>query len=289
MADEALTYLASLPAPTIIEDLDYETILADRKATLVAGFDEKSVPYDVTSLETDPGVILTQEAADREVLLRARGNDIARARYRLYATGSDLDHLAEYYGVRRMEGELDDRLNERITLAQTGGSVAGPEAYFARLAMAASIRVAEVRVWREPVLPVLHVSVLATDNAGLADAELLAAVRAAVTADAVRPMSAGTIVVESAVRRLVPVTAALTLLPGTSATILDTLRDGLPIAWAAVRSGGRDLTRDWIRAALMPAGVYGVALTQPAADEIADEHEWLGIGTVTLTLAGRAR
>jgi phage-related baseplate assembly protein len=289
MADEALTYLAGLPKPTIIEPLDYETILADRKAAVVAGFDTRGVAYDVDALESDSAIILTEDASYREELLRARGNDIARARYRLYATGSDLDHLAEYYGVRRMEGETDDRLNARITLAQQGASVAGPEAYFARIAMAASIRVAEVRVWRESVLPIIHVSVLSTDNAGLADAELLAAVRSAVTADVARPMSAGTIVVESAIRRLVPVTAALTLLPSTSATIIDTLRDGLPSAWAAVRGGGRDLTRDWIRAALMGAGVYGVALTAPMSDEIADEHEWLGLGTVTLTLAGRAR
>jgi phage-related baseplate assembly protein len=289
MADEALTYLASLPKPTIIEELDYEAIVATRKSALVSRFSDVGVPYDVAGLESDSGVVLTEEASYRETLLRARGNDIARARYRLYATGSDLDHLAEYYGVRRMEGEADARLNERITLAQQGGSVAGPEAYFSRLAMAASIRVAAVRTWREAVLPIIHVSVLSTDDAGLADAELLALVRAAVTADAVRPMSAGTIVVESAVRRLVPVTAALTLLPGTSASLLDTLSAALPTQWASVRAGGRDLTRDWIRAALMPAGVYGVALTAPMVDEIADEHEWLGIGTVTLTLAGRAR
>ncbi len=287
MADEALTYLASLAKPIIIEELDYEAILAERTARLVAGYDAAGVPYDVAALETDSGVIITEESSYRETLLRARGNDIARGRYRLFATGADLDHLAEYYGVRRMAGETDERLNYRITLAQQGVSVAGPEAYWQRLAMAASIRVADVAVWREAVLPILHVAILAADNGGVADAELLALVEAAVMADAVRPMSAAHVVVESAARPLTPVVAGVKLLPGTAETLLDTLEAALPTKWAAIGGLGRDLTLDWLKAALMVDGVYSVTIVTPAAGVVADEHEMVRIGTVTLTNAGR--
>ena len=288
MADTALTYLASLPAPKVIEELDYETILANRKAYLVERMIAHGVDYNVGMLETDPAIISLEEAGYRELILRARGNDIARARYRVFATGADLNHLAEFYGVIRLAGENDERLNMRVTLAQQGASVAGPEAYFQRLAMGASIRVADVKVWREDVLPILHVSVLSTDNNGVADAELLGIVREAVTADTARPMTAGTIIVEAGVKRLIPVVATVRLLTGTAETLLDTLEARLPTAWAEVADGGRDLTRDWIKAQLIVPGVYGAAITSPASDEIASAREWLRIGTVTLTPGERA-
>lgn len=285
MPDEALTYLASLPKPTLIEELGNDVIDMARRAELVARFDASDVPYDADQLDTDSAVIQVQEASFREVALRAHGNDIARGRYRLFAKKPDLDHLAEYYNVRRMDGEDDDRLNHRITLGQQGQSVAGPEAYFKRLAMAASIRVADVSVWREAVLPILHLSILAADNGGVADVGLLAIVNAAVTADAVRPMWAAHIVVESAARELVPVTARIRLLPGTSPTLLDVLAAALPSAWAAVGGLGRDLTEAWLMRALMADGVYDVELmTGPRQ---AAEHEMIRIGTVSLINDGR--
>lgn len=288
MADPALIYLASLPAPKVIEELDYETILAARKTELVARMIAGGIDYSVEMLDTDPAIIQLQEASFREVQLRALGNDIARERYRLFATGAALDHLAEFYGVRRLDGELDDRLNARITLAQQGSSVAGPEPRFALLAMSASIRVADVKVWREDVLPIIHVSVLSTDNNGVADAELLALVRSAVTSEGARPMSAGTIIVEAGVKRLVNVAATVRLLTGTAEALLDTLEARLPSTWAAVADGGRDLTRDWIKAQIVVPGVYGATITSPATDEIAGAREWLRIGTVALTPGERA-
>ncbi len=288
MADTALTYLASLPAPKVIEELDYEIILANRKAHLVERMIAHGVDYNVGMLETDPAIIQLEEASYREVLLRARGNEIARARYRLFAADEALDHLAEFYGVVRLEGEGDERLNMRITLAQQGASVAGPEAYFKRLAMTASIRVADVKVWREDVLPILHVSVLSIDNNGVADAQLLALVREAVASDAARPMTAGTIIVEAGVKRLIHVAASVTLLTGTAEALLDMIETSLPTAWATVADGGRDLTRDWIKAHIMVPGVYGTVISSPAADEIAGANEWLRIGSVALTPGGRA-
>lgn len=288
MADAALTYLASLPKPRVIEELDFEAILANRKAYLVERMQARGIDYSVDMLETDAALIQLEEASYREVQLRARGNEIARARYRAFAVGDALDHLAEFYDVIRLDGENDERLNARITLAQQGFSVAGPEAYFAKLAMGASLRVADVKVWRESVLPILHVSVLSADNSGVADAELLAIVRAAIMNDDTRPMTAGTIVVEAGVKRLIPLEASVTLLTGTPETLLDALEASLPAAWSMVADGGRDLTLDWIKAQLVVPGVYGVKITSPAADEVAGADEWLRIGTVRLTPGGRA-
>lgn len=285
MPDEALTYLASLPKPSLIAEIDYEVLLAERKAQLVARFDAKSVPYDVQDLETDSAIIQIEEATFEETLLRALGNDIARGRYRAFAKGADLDHLAEFYEVRRMAGELDDRLNHRITLAQQGRSTTGPEPWYAAKAMEASIRVADVHVYQDPLLPIVEVAVLAADNGGLADAELLAIVEAAVAGRAVRPMTAR-VRVRSAVRRLTDVVADCTLLPETTADVLEKREASLPATWAAVGMLGRDLTEDWLKAALM-GGMYSVAIRSgPLA---AAEHEMVRIGAVTLNPIGRAR
>src|SRR5829696_5002860 len=114
MSSYTIDDLAALPRPEIIETQDYEAILAARKADAVARAPAYGIDFDVGNLETDPVVILLEESTFREVLLRARGNDIARARYLYYAHGSEVDHLGAFYDVTRMFGESDERYKVRI-------------------------------------------------------------------------------------------------------------------------------------------------------------------------------
>ena len=127
--------LSKLPSPDIVEALDFETIFAAMLASLQAydaGFD--------ALVESDPAYAILQVAAYRELTLRQRVNDAARAVMLAYATGADLDNLGALLGVTRlqldpgdpsksipptMESDLDYR--HRITLAPEGYSVAGPE------------------------------------------------------------------------------------------------------------------------------------------------------------------
>jgi len=55
--------LSQLPAPEVIESLDYETLLNERKATLISLYpqDEQEAVARVLSLESDPIVKLLQE------------------------------------------------------------------------------------------------------------------------------------------------------------------------------------------------------------------------------------
>ena len=103
-----LSDLASLPTPAVIESLSFETIFEE----LQTEFQSRYPDYSAL-LASDPAVKLLEVAAYREVLLRNRINAAAKASLLAFATGSDLDHLAAFYGVERLMGENDDALRLR--------------------------------------------------------------------------------------------------------------------------------------------------------------------------------
>ncbi len=96
--------LSLLPPPFVVEELDYETLLAERKATLISLYPEeqRTAVARTLSLESEPLVKLLQENAYREVILRQRVNDAARAVMVAYAVGSDLDQLGANNNVERL-------------------------------------------------------------------------------------------------------------------------------------------------------------------------------------------
>ena len=90
--------ISKLPAPQIIEELDYETILAAMRSKL-----EELLPdWTASDLESDPANKVLEVAAYREMLMRQRINEAARACMLSFAGGTDLDHLAANFGVERL-------------------------------------------------------------------------------------------------------------------------------------------------------------------------------------------
>lgn len=277
-----------LPSPAVIEVLDYEAILDALMVDVRARFAAAGVDYDVGHLETDPVKIILEVAAYRELLLRARVNDAAKANLVACSTGSDLDHLAAFYDVARLPGEPDDALRERVILAIAGRSTAGPRDWYRAAARRASVRVRDVAVYRVGLGPDIRVAVLATDNYGEPDAALLAAVRDVVTDDAVRVIS-DRIEVIAATSTTVDVAADIWLLPDTPQTVFDGLEAGLRAALAAQGGLGFDVTRSWLIATLHQPGVHKVVLHAPATDAVVGDNAAAKLGTVALTYKGRAR
>ncbi|MDX2109211.1 MAG: baseplate J/gp47 family protein [Verrucomicrobiota bacterium] len=113
--------LSKLPAPSIVEMVDYEVILAEMLSDLRA----RDPQFDAL-VESDPAYKILQVAAYREVLLRQRVNDAAKACMLAYATGANLDNLSALYGVERLSGETDTELRLRTQLSLESLSVAGP-------------------------------------------------------------------------------------------------------------------------------------------------------------------
>jgi phage-related baseplate assembly protein len=160
MSDITVIDLSQLPAPDIVETLDYEALLQEYYAEFTA----KDPSYDAL-LESDPAMILLQVAAYREIWLRNRINEAAKANLLAYAMGSDLDQKAAGYGVSRLIGEDDERLRYRCQISLEGYSTAGSVGAYIFHALSASVKVKSVDV-RRPTPGVVAVTVLSIEGEG---------------------------------------------------------------------------------------------------------------------------
>lgn len=152
--------LSRLPPPQAVRALDYEALLAARRARLKAAFDAAGVAYDAARLDSDPAMILQQVDAYRELLGLGMINDAVRATMGAFATGGDLDHWVLRFGIQRMAGESDDRLRWRGLLAPEAWSV-GKLAGYLQAALTAHADVADAGVWvdrSDPLQPVVRIA-----------------------------------------------------------------------------------------------------------------------------------
>lgn len=273
---------SSLPAPEIIEPLDFETILGEMIADLQA-----RDPSYTEILESDPGVKILEVAAARELILRQRMNDALRATLLRYAAGADLDNLAAFYGVTRLEDETDEAVRTRTIERIMGSSTAGGAAWYRSAALSASPLVKDAAV-SSPDPGLVLVSILSSQGDGTPSSGLLSTVNTAMQSDSVRVIT-DTLTVAGATINTVPVTAQVYLYPETPIEVFNGLQAGLTAAFTAASGLGWDVTRSWLTAQLHPAGVQRVVLTSPAADVVCSSSQAPALGAITLTMAGRDR
>ncbi len=285
----AVIDLSQLPAPEVIEVLDYETIFEERKATLISLYpeDEQEAIARTLSLESDPIVKILQENAYREVILRQRVNEAAQAGMVAYAIKNDLDQLAANNNVERLtitpaddsqipptaaEMESDSDLRQRIPAAFEGMSVAGPTGAYEFHAMSADGRVADSSAI-SPAPAEVIVAVLARQGDGTASDDLLQAVSLALNNEAVRPVG-DRLTVVSADIVYYSVDAVLFVYPGPATEpILAAAKAQLATYINAQRRLGRDIRRSAIYAALHVQGVQRVELSQPLTDVVLDKTQ----------------
>ncbi len=175
--------LSKLPFPAVVETLDYEAVLAE----MLADLRERDAAFSAT-VESDPAYKILEVAAYRETLIRQRVNDGARAVMLGYAVGTDLDNLAAFFGVERLEAEADSRLRVRAQLAVEGYTTAGPVGAYVFHGLSASELVKDIDV-ASPSPGEVVITVLSTEGNGTPSPEVPAAVDAALNAEAVRPLT----------------------------------------------------------------------------------------------------
>lgn len=272
--------LSRLPAPTIVETLDFDTIYGQMLAALQA-----LVPTFDATVESDPVIKLLQVAAYREMLLRARVNDAARAVMPAYALGADLDNLAALMGVSRLVVtpanagtgapavlESDDDFRRRLVLAPEGYSVAGPEGAYIFHALSASPDVLDASA-TSPATGEVRVTVLARAGNGTASPALLDTVLAYVSAETRRPLT-DRVTIRSAEIVEYMVEAQITTFAGPDGSIVIVeARNRLAAYVANSHRLGRDITRSGIFGALHTEGVQNVVLTSPVADIALDRTQ----------------
>ncbi|MBS1206434.1 MAG: baseplate assembly protein [Proteobacteria bacterium] len=281
--------LSQLPAPNVVEELDYESLLAERKVTLISLFpaEEQEAIARTLALESEPLTKFLEENAYREVLWRQRVNEAARAVMLAYAAGNDLDVIAANSNTSRlvitpadnstipptaavMESDKDLRL--RAQQAFEGLSVAGPEGAYEYHGRSADGRVADISVV-SPNPAYITISVLAREGDGRASDKLVAIVENALNAEDVRPVG-DRVTVQSA--EIVPyqIDATLYFYPGPeSEPIRQAAEQQLKAYITAQRRLGRDIRKSAIYAALHVEGVQRVELSAPQSDLVLEKNQ----------------
>ncbi|MBS0879002.1 baseplate assembly protein [Pantoea sp. JGM49] len=294
--------LSQLPAPDVVETLDYEVLLAERKATLISLYpEEQQAAVALTlALESEPVVKVLQENAYREVILRQRINEAARAVMVAYAMDDDLDQVGANNGVERLiitpaddttipptsaVMESNDDFRARIAGAFEGLSVAGPTGAYEYHARSADGRVADASAI-SPSPAVVTVTILAREGNGIAADDLLAVVNAALNDENVRPV-ADRVNVQSATIVSYEIEAELYLYPGPEAEPIRAASEAKLIAYISTQKRlGRDIRLSALYAAMHVEGVQRVNLIKPVADVVLDKTQAAYCTGYMLTVGG---
>ena len=194
-----------LSPPQIIEELNFEAVLAERKSALIDKYDGDEQLQIIATLEreSEPLTKLLEENAYRELILRQRINQAARAVLLAFASGSDLDHVAANFNTQRLVispannsvypplpavYESDDVLRQRALLAFDALSVAGPKQAYIYHALSADGRVADATAI-SPAPAEALITVLQLDSEdGSTSQDLLNIVDAALSDQNIRPV-----------------------------------------------------------------------------------------------------
>lgn len=274
--------LSQLPAPDVVETLDFETILDARTAKLISLVPEnlQDAVKAALALESEPLRKLIEENAYREMVIRQRINEAARAVMLAYATGSDLEQIAGNYDIARLTitpaddtttppteavMESDENLRTRVQSALEGMSVAGPKEAYEYHARSASGKVADAFAF-SPSPACVTVIVLSTDGDGTADDALLSTVSEALSDEDIRPI--GDRVTVSSVE-IVPYTISATLYLSDgpeSEVIKATAAARLETYINARHRIKRGVYREIIAGVLKCDGVENLVIDNPPAD-----------------------
>lgn len=266
--------LSTLPPPDVVEALSYETILAGMLADLQA-----RDPAFTALVESDPAYKILEVAAYRELLIRQRVNDGARAVMLAQATGGDLEQLGALFGVTRKtldEGdatalppvpptyETDAALRYRIQLALEGLSTAGPIGAYEYHALSVD-GVKSVGIQGPPDTDPgdVLVTILSAEGDGTAGTPLINAVDAALNAEDVRPLT-DQVTVQSATIIPYEIIATLYIPPGPDPTAVQAAALASVQAFSESRHRvGADVRLSALYAALHVGGVERVTLSAP--------------------------
>lgn len=148
--------LSKLPPPDVVEELNFEAI----QARIIADYKDR-YPKAELNLASEPVIKLLDVMAYRELMMRQRINEAARAVLLGTAPESEIEYLGERFNVKRQivtpanpdaippvaqVKEDIERYRARIQLSLEGYSTAGPRGAYVFHALAASPDVKDVAV-----------------------------------------------------------------------------------------------------------------------------------------------
>lgn len=287
--------LSQLPAPNVVEPLDFETILSAMIADL-----QYRDPTFTALVESDPAYKILEVCAYRELLIRQRVNEAAKAVMLAYATGADLDQLGANVGVQRQVitpadnttvpptpavMESDEDFRARIQLSPEGYTTAGSEGSYVFHGLGADADVKDIQAI-SPEPGKVTVYVLSRTGNGAAPSATITAVDKTLNGETIRPMTDEVTVLSANIVNYT-ITAELTLFPGPDANVVkQSAIDAVTEFSEAQRRIGYDVTLSGIYHALHQPGVQNVTLTSPTSSLVLGDGQASFCTAITVTVAG---
>lgn len=286
--------ISQLTAPEVVESLDFETIFDSMLADLL----QRDETFTAL-VESDPAYKILEVCAYRELLIRQRVNEAAKAVMLAYATGADLDQLGANVGVQRlvitpadettvpptpavMESDADFRA--RIQLSPEGYTTAGSEGSYVFHGLGASSDVKDVQATSTDPGKVT-VYVLSRTGDGTAPQTTIDAVTSTLNGETIRPMTDQVTVLSANIVEYT-IEAVLTLFPGPdSSVVLQSAIDAVTTYAETQRRIGYDVPLSGLYRALHQPGVQNVTLISPAASLVLGDGQASFCTNINVTLA----
>lgn len=266
--------MSKVPVPDVVETLDFETILAE----LLEDFNSQYPEFSAL-LESDPAYKGLEVAAYREVRLRQRVNDAARAVMVASATGADLDNLGAFVPLERKildEGDADARpvilptyeddedFRRRVQMAPEGLSPAGPSGAYEFHALTVTDVVGAKAVTPSPGRVAVYI--LSRFGNGVPDESLINAVDSALNDEKIRPLTDFVTIYPAEIVEY-QVNAILYIQSGPApAAVVDSASAAVTAYVSSKHAMGTAVPLSGIYAALHVEGVEKVELLSPLAD-----------------------
>jgi len=287
--------LDRLPAPQVVESLNYEAIFND----MLLNFYNLYPQFDAI-VEADPVYKLLEVVAYRELYLRQRVNDAARDVMLAFAQGSDLDQLGANYGVSRelvrpasddpvnptpAIYEDDARLKLRVQLSVEALTTAGSIGSYKFHGLSASPDVKDIGI-NSPSPGVVEVFILSVHGDGEPDDALVGLVDAALNDEQVRPLTDQVLVKKPDIT-FYTLNADLWFYPGPDPVVVMSLAEAAAQAYVdANHLLGHDITMSGIYAALHQEGVQRVELLSLSDSLVLDVNQVAFCSQITLNNKG---
>ncbi|MBY8161398.1 baseplate J/gp47 family protein [Vibrio fluvialis] len=205
--------ISQLPPPEIVQQLD-ASIPRDRMLARFAELMDTNVPK-----AGDPLYFAFSAMGEEVTRARQEFQDISLENMVAYATGNNLQRLADWRPVEKFDTETDDEFRRRVQMAPESFSTAGPDGAYIFHALAADEDVQDAY----PDSPdgfIVDLYILSRTGDGTASQALLDKVNSYVSKDKLRPLN-DKLTLKSAVIKPYVIEVELTLPngPGESETI----------------------------------------------------------------------
>jgi phage-related baseplate assembly protein len=253
--------LPTLAAPQVFKPLALQAELSRLLAALQLRMQDPlggNEPSYSMPLPSDPVYQVLSTGAYRYQFQMQAINEAVESNLLLYARGSDLDHLAAFYDVRRLEGEADDAFRGRVQLSIRGWSP-GTHEYYESQVRGLSTSVRDVLVDVPDTQEIdkkgwIYISIMTNEGNGQPSDAFLMQVFNHLISPKVRLIN-DTIVVQSVDLVPIDIDASIWKTPSAIPGVIERLETSVPLAFDQSRGLGWDVSPSWFSAVLQQDGV----------------------------------